>query len=78
MFNVLYTESARTALDTYFDSFKNYYTSLYSDTGIFSENLIQENYIKVADDLFNIIDTYIEKRLCTDEVFGKRPDPENP
>lgn len=78
MYRLLYSERAKWSLDRYFDQFKTYYKDLYSNTGIFSENLIQANYVEIADHLFDAIDTHINKKLWTTEAYGRRPDPENP
>ena len=63
MYRLLYSERAKSSLDRYFDQFKAYYKDLYSNTGIFSENLIQANYVEIADHLFDAIDTHINKKL---------------
>lgn len=74
MYKILYSQRAKWALDIYFDHFKLYYSNLYSDTGIFSEHLIQERYIEMADNLFEIINTHIVEKLSMEMVYGRKAD----
>lgn len=72
MYKIYYSSRARQILEWYFSSFKQYYITLYSDTGIFSEDTIRTQYISTADSLFAIIDTHIMKKLQGDIVFWRK------
>ncbi|HBB27455.1 TPA: hypothetical protein DCZ36_03090 [Candidatus Gracilibacteria bacterium] len=48
MRKVVYTEKAFLAIEKYIFDYKSYFHTLYSDTGIFSEQLILERYEEEA------------------------------
>ncbi len=73
MYNVEFNEWVIINIDTYIYHYKKYFIDLYSDTGIFSEEIIIQKYIEEAKlrhrEIFNII----QKRLHYDSVLWSTP-----
>jgi hypothetical protein len=55
MWTVVFTEDSLKILDTYIEEYQDYFLNRYSDTGIWSEYTIRENYKKEAQSLYDAI-----------------------
>ncbi len=62
------------SIDTYISSYLDYYVSLYSDTGIFSEEIIIEQYQKEARERYREIRSRITEYFSPDIILGRTPD----
>jgi hypothetical protein len=71
--NVRFSESAIDAINEYSRKYREYYEDLYSDTGIWWEDQIIDNYRNESytrrAEIFDTIDT----KLKQDIVFGRKP-----
>ncbi len=63
-----------TSIDIYISSYLDYYVSLYSDTGIFSEEIIIEQYQKEARERYREIRSRITEYFSPDIILGRTPD----
>ena len=71
MRKIEYTTNPINAIDTYTIQYREYYEDLYSDTGIYGERQIVENYLQSAIDRQAEIYDLIEQRLSPDIVLGR-------
>ncbi len=71
MYKIEYTTNPINAIDTYTIQYREYYEDLYSDTGIYGERQIVENYLQSAIDRQVEIYDLIEQRLSPDIVLGR-------
>lgn len=73
MKTVRFRNSAVAGVDAYIYGYADYFFDLFTNTGIFSEATIQENYVREArgrrDDLFE----KIVERLSGTSVLGRTP-----
>ena len=73
MKTVRFRSSAIAWVDTYIREYGDYFFGLFTNTGIFSEATIRENYVREAkdrrDDLFN----KVVERLSIPSVLGRTP-----
>lgn len=69
MRKIEYTTNPINAIDMYTIHYREYYENLYSDTGIYGERQIIENYLKGAIDRQLEIYNLIEERLSPDVVL---------
>ncbi len=78
MYKIIYTAKVRGILETYIQNYEDANIQRFSHTWLWCESIIIEPYRKRAIDTFMAIHGHIEKRLTSDLVYGRRPDPENP
>ncbi|MDD3793310.1 MAG: hypothetical protein PHI37_00660 [Candidatus Gracilibacteria bacterium] len=52
MYSIKYSEEAFLFLDSFVNSYKDYFIRLYSDTGIDDEDLIIKNYLDIGNKLY--------------------------
>lgn len=71
MRKIEYITNPINAIDTYTIQYREYYEDLYSDTGIYGERQIIENYLQSAIDRQVEIYDLIEQRLSPDIVLGR-------
>jgi hypothetical protein len=71
MSKIEYTINPINIIDTYTIQYREYYEDLYSDTGIYGERQIIENYLQSAIDRQAEIYDLIEQRLSPDIVLGR-------
>ncbi len=71
MRKIEYTTNPINAINTYTIQYREYYEDLYSDTGIYGERQIVENYLQSAIDRQAEIYDLIEQRLSPDIVLGR-------
>ncbi len=71
MRKIEYTTNPINAIDTYTIQYREYYEDLYSDTGIYGEHQIIENYLQSAIDRQAEIYDLIEQRLSPDIALGR-------
>lgn len=73
MKTVRFRDSAVAGVDSYIHGYADYFFDLFTNTGIFSESTIRENYVREArgrrDDLFE----KIVERLSGASVLGRTP-----
>jgi hypothetical protein len=74
MRKVIFSEDVIASIDRYIFQYKQYFRDLYSDTGIFSEETILEQYEKEAKARHREIFARIVDRLGEDTVYGRTPD----
>lgn len=74
MKTVLFQDNCIESVDRYIDRYEEYFFDLFTDTGIFNEETIRENYVREAknrrDDIFHSI----IQRLSPDIVLGRTPE----
>lgn len=70
MHKILMSPSVIESVDRYIFSYKSYFHDLYSDTGIFSEELILEKYEEEAKNRHREIFDRIYDRLTPDVIHG--------
>lgn len=74
MRNIVYEETVFLAIEKYIFDYKSYFYSLYSDTGIFSEQLILDRYEEEAKNRHREIIDCIHNNLSRDIVLGRTTD----
>lgn len=74
MHKIEYSEKALNGVDAYIFLYKDYFRTLYSDTGIFTEQMILERYEQEAVSRYDEIFTLIEEKLSHDRVLGRKID----
>jgi hypothetical protein len=74
MRKVLFSEDVIASIDRYIFQYKRYFRELYSDTGIFAEEDILEQYEKEAKARHREIFARIIERLEIDVVYGRTPE----
>lgn|SRR3989338_3408983 len=72
MFLVRFSETALLEILTYIDTYRRGYRELFSDTGIWSERLILEQYELSAQSLFDSLFLSIERLLSSEKVLGRK------
>ncbi len=71
MRSVIYSDKAILSVDDYIYWYKKYFRALYSDTGIFSEQLILDRYEQEARARHREILKCIHDHLSEEIVFGR-------
>lgn len=74
MRSIIYSDKVILSVDDYIYWYKKYFYSLYSDTGIFSEQLILDRYEEEAKKRHREILDFIRNRLTLDVVLGRTSD----
>ncbi|MDP2103288.1 MAG: hypothetical protein Q8K26_00010 [Candidatus Gracilibacteria bacterium] len=73
MYRVQYSEEVRTSIKEYSRRYREYFEELYSDTGIWSEEQILDQYRKEALQRRAEIIALLDDRLSVDVVLGRTP-----
>ncbi len=73
MRKILYEEQSASAIRKYIFDYKKYFRDLYTDTGLFSEDILLEKYEQEARMRHREILDRIEERLSPDIVHGRTP-----
>lgn len=71
MFHVRFSEKAVAALTDYVDAYRRGYCELFSDTGIWSEQAIIEQYERASQSLFDSLFSSIKQLLSATTVLGR-------
>lgn len=71
MYNIVYLPESLLSIEWYIIAYRDYFLEIYSDTGIWSEKEIKEQYILISDARHEEILTLIEERLPPDAVIGQ-------
>ncbi len=71
---ILFQDNCLETIDRYIDKYEEYFFNLFTNTGIFNEETIRENYVREAKNRRNSIIDLIIKTLSTDLVFGRTLD----
>ena len=71
--NVKFSESAINAINDYSRRYREYYEELYSDTGIWWEDQIIDNYIKESITRRSEIIDLIDLKLKEETILGRQP-----
>ncbi len=71
MFLVRFSETAVEEIVTYVDAYRRGYRELFSDTGIWSERVIIEQYELAAQSLFDSLFLSIKQLLSPAKVLGR-------
>lgn len=74
MRRIEYLHNALKGVDSYIFLYKDYFRTLYSDTGIFTEQMILDRYEQEATDRYNEIFSLIEGKLTSEIVLGRNLD----
>lgn len=74
MRNIIYSDKVILSVDDYIYWYKKYFYSLYSDTGIFSEQLILDRYEEEAKSRHREIFDCIHTSLSMEVVLGRTSD----
>jgi len=62
MYNVIYKIKVENKIKLFIKSYKNIFLDTYTDTGLFYEEIIRQNYIDISERFYNeIIDFYFNK-----------------
>ena len=72
MFEVKLTQRAIVDIEIFLTGYEDSFLQLYSNTGIWSENLIIDLYAQSARELRDNILQTIEKKLSEDNVLGRK------
>jgi hypothetical protein len=73
MLKIKYHPQVIHIVEQYIRQYRIYYQELYSDTGIWWENQIIDNYIRESVDREEELYTYIEKIVSPDIILGRTP-----
>ena len=71
MYNIVYLPESLLSIERYIIAYRDYFLEIYSDTGIWSETEIKEQYILMSDARHEEILSLIEERLTADSVIGQ-------
>lgn len=74
MRKIAYDARALDNLEGYIVAYRRYFSQLYSDTGIWSEGRIREQYEQIAEEKYEEILTLVERNLANDSVLGRKDD----
>ncbi len=70
---VLFSPAASAAVDAYSTAYRSYFSGVFSDTGIWSQDQIVANYVAESrrreEDIFDLV----AERVATDRVMGAKP-----
>ena len=73
MYKVEFTEQFKRILENFIDSYKNTFLNRFSDTWIFSEEVIREYYIKNSIEFYEEIIDKIENIFWKSEILWYKP-----
>ncbi len=73
MLKIKYHPQVINIIEQYIRQYRIYYQDLYSDTGIWGENQIIDNYIRESIDREEELYTYIEQIVSPDIILGRTP-----
>lgn len=71
---ILFQDNSIENIDRYIDRYEEYFFNLFTNTGLFNEQNIRENYIREAKNRRDDIFDRIVKRLSPDIVLGRTPE----
>ena len=74
MRKIAYDAHALDNLERYIVAYRRYFSQFYSDTGIWSESRIREQYEQIAEEKYGEILTLVERNLTNDSVLGRKDD----
>ncbi len=74
MKTILFHERSIQTIDTYIDRYEAYFFDLFTDTGLFNEETIRENYMKEARNRRDDIFERIIARFSPEIVLGRTPE----
>lgn len=70
---VIFSKSADAAIETFIHQYVDSFVRLYTDTGIWSNRDILENYILGAEGIYREIRSAITEKLSSEKVLGRKP-----
>ncbi|MDQ7008815.1 MAG: hypothetical protein Q9M94_00815 [Candidatus Gracilibacteria bacterium] len=73
MLNVIIEDSVSLKIDNFLESYSNIFLNRFSDTGIFDEEKIRNNFILSVKNIRNNIFSEIEKEFVQEEIYGYKP-----
>ncbi len=73
MYKIILRKQAKDTIEKFIISYKNSYLKMYSDTWIYYEDIIRENYIKIAKNFYFDIKNNIEKSLQEEKIIAYKP-----
>ncbi len=74
MKTILFQNNSIESIDHYINQYEAYFFNLFTDTGIFSEANIRENYVREAKNRRNDIFDRIVQRLSPNSILGRTPE----
>ena len=73
MYKIEYTPKAQNVIKNFIESYKNTFLERFSDTGIYSESIIRNNYINRSISFYEEIIDWIESNLSEENIFWYSP-----
>ena len=70
---IIFSESADAAIEIFIHQYVDSFVKLYTDTGIWSNKNILENYILGAEGIYREIRGAIIEKLSSEKVLGRKP-----
>ena len=71
MKQVILSPKSLSVISEYIANYERYFFDLYSNTGIWWESLILDNYNTEAKDRHNEILQLLNRRLCSEDILGR-------
>ena len=69
MYKVIYKIKAENKIKSFIKSYKNIFLETYTDTGLFYEDLIRQNYINNSEKFYNEIIDKIDSLFVEEKIF---------
>ena len=73
MFNVVIEEKVILKIDKFLESYSNIFLNRFSDTWIFNEEIIRNNFISSIKNIRNNIFSKIKEEFIQDEIYWYKP-----
>jgi hypothetical protein len=69
MYKIIYKIKAENKIKSFIESYKNIFLNTYTDTGLFYEDLIRQNYINNSEKFYNEIIDSIDDFVSDEKLF---------
>lgn len=69
MYEIIYKIKSENSIKSFIKTYKNIFLNSYTDTGLFYEDLIRQNYINNSEKFYNEIIDSIDNFLLDEKIF---------